>query len=983
MNVYTKRKRHLKNNTRKFRKKPILKFYLKGGFMDEEDPLENIYEFIKQEPTDEIQKQELIKYFCSETSHMTLKSDITKIIHKMPEIRETCVQLAQNVHTYLFNKWNPLASYIFSTFDENVLDTFTNVDNTYKEQFKHIKVLFHSFDWNPTDDFMSMIEKNEEFTKRLDINVLENVLSVFYRFYLKGGSAMLFLIDSYINTIRSEMTDIQKYILSEEEIEMILGGYSDYDFNFVINPLLPRERLGDNHHDKLHELSILYLYNLLINLIYSPVGDLFRNQSILNTISDKLKQNVPRIDIDTYHRPENIGYIYKSVKNPELQKQPNHKKLNFFAEITISQLEFENVFRMERNYRDNKFSLVRLLGSFKNNTIPTLSNGTPACISDKTKPVIYGELIDISIPHLDSHEIFEKWEESKNIINIKGISVYNLSAIIHDLERVVEENKKKGDPKLAKREKRLMFFYHFACVLPSLIHSRYKDDVPVFNACGSLFDKIIETKSSVLTKENRDSILYSLIGIYGYYPESIRTLDLFMILKYYFINYINANHTSFEKGRYYELASPFTKTNIPEFWTLEYKETGFNKQSSFFTLFQLGPNNTIVKIIDIQYKVLEYVHLLIDRIQKQYEVSENKIYIEKALSVFLIEFNNIFRSINDNTIVHEVICKFIQTLNLFTNNIELSEINETYSEYFIGQSLFIMKENLYEKQQIKETLNKNFVKQYVHSLLLQSMLIPHELELKYKIQSRILLKGGLLYDIYNSIQTAFLKNQDAILNINTNDIDFFLYLNIPQHMFLNQNDGIIETIFNSFKKLEAYFNKQRTNRRITMKLIQSSNTVFYIQIMVYDYIPLNNFSNEVFDAVLGSGGIPKENTFRIIETHSYELYIINIPKDVKPEEIPRYKLSSFTPELTLPNGRNVRDYLIVQKWNNLIKGIFDNIDIIKNEIIPVGYQLPTKLDLYVDSLIDIKKSYDEILIGHKDVLKKHKYVKRLLGKHTI
>ena len=116
MNVYTKRKRHLKNNTRKFRKKPILKFYLKGGFMDEEDPLENIYEFIKQEPTDEIQKQELIKYFCSETSHMTLKSDITKIIHKMPEIRETCVQLAQNVHTYLFNKWNPLASYIFSTF---------------------------------------------------------------------------------------------------------------------------------------------------------------------------------------------------------------------------------------------------------------------------------------------------------------------------------------------------------------------------------------------------------------------------------------------------------------------------------------------------------------------------------------------------------------------------------------------------------------------------------------------------------------------------------------------------------------------------------------------------------------------------------------------------------------------------------------------------------------------------------------------------
>jgi alanyl-tRNA synthetase len=86
MNIYTKRKRHLKNNTRKFRKKPILKFYLKGGFMDEEDPLENIYEFIKQEPTDEIQKQELIKYFCSETSHMTLKSDITKIIHKTSEL---------------------------------------------------------------------------------------------------------------------------------------------------------------------------------------------------------------------------------------------------------------------------------------------------------------------------------------------------------------------------------------------------------------------------------------------------------------------------------------------------------------------------------------------------------------------------------------------------------------------------------------------------------------------------------------------------------------------------------------------------------------------------------------------------------------------------------------------------------------------------------------------------------------------------------
>lgn len=960
-------KRKYNRKMRKTRKHKF-RFVLKGGqYIDEENPEELLLMF---EKTPEI---DISSYYCSEGSYMKIKTDVTKVIHRLPQIREGCVAISKELQSFIFERWTPMLEYIFSQFDVSIIDTIMSQEDT-----TELKQIFVSIKSELAHPELSRLDKTHPdsireyyylftqhlYSKNITKFRISKFANAFYRFYLKGGSAMLFIINEYHKSMKSE-----EYKMTPEEIEDVLGGYSDYDFNFTINPMLPRERNNPHHHNMLRELSKKYIFEILKTLVYSDTGHMFRNDELVETIAKHLSEHKPALIIDQSNSPKNIGIYMK-------EKTENDRKNNRFAEITASNIIIEHVFREERNYRDNKFDLVRLLASFRNITKPS------ECENNKQyKHYINGELIDVSIPHFDSHEVFKKWEESKSITMINDINVYNLSAIIHDLEQVVEENIKRQDPKLAKRERRLTFFNKLACVLPTMIHDKYADSkINITNACEQLFNEIIITDSSLLTPENKKSLTITLIGIYDTYPEFIRFPTIFLLLKQYLTHRINIPTDTTRK--LYELSSPFIKQN--QFPHLEYDESAQYDQS-YYKLLTVA-DNKITSSIDIQPHIYKYAIHLINMIQHIHDTvssDQMKYNIKQGLSILLIEFNNIYISLNDNTMVPESISAFIQSLNDLLINLQLYNINENYSEYLTGQNIFISKEKLHNQQLKKNEYTRDFMKKNYGALILQSLLLTEEIKQAKNIQSRLVLKGGFLYDIYKSIQNAILKNETDF-SITTNDMDMFMFVNQP---YLKDED--IDFIYRSFIQLKTYFEATRDPlrpQRICIDKRRQNENVYLIHMTVYDYVPYTKFQTEVFTTILEKiypTGMPT-NLYRIVESHTYELYIMNIPKssdtivvnDYYSYPKPKYTLHNFVPDIGSSKPK------IVNLWEAFIQNFERHI---KSKIplmtVPAEYRSLTinLRTLYVDSLIDIKKSYDGILTSYNDALRKDKYMNRMLG----
>jgi hypothetical protein len=922
----TKRKCH--KSSKKTRKQRF-RLVLKGGSMDDE--FENPPEFNLEE------------YFCGKNSYMGIKSDLTKVIHKFPEIRKGCILISQKLQSFIFEQWTPMLEYIFSQFE--IIDQLLNADNL-KIIFNKIKLIVNE---NTTMDRTTLLYY-EEFTKHLNSQGItpqdiSTISQAFYRFYLKGGSAMLFIIEQYQTFMKGEK-------LSPEEIENLLGGYSDFDFNFIINPYLPREGKNPIHHNKIRELTKTYIFEILQTLVYSEIGNMFRNDELVEEIAEDLREHFPKIEIDTEHRPLNIG-IYPDpsgkLTNGKISKIKirNDPMENLFAEIQMTNLDIEHAFRMKESYRDNKFDLIRLFASFKNIT-------KVEC--EKYQHFISGELIDVSIPHFDSHEILDKWKETSSILSINNIFVYNLSSIIHDLEQVIKENiERKDTTKLEKRQKRLKFFNDFACILPQMVNSEIKD------VCLPLFNEIIENEHSFLTEENKSDLTKKLVGIYINFPEFIRAekRTIFLLLKQYFKHTLDYTYTT--TTTLYELKTPFNKHY--KFPDLEY-DNAIGYKPSFYTLFTLNSDNSIQSVFNLQQDVYNYaIHLIedIERVYMSYPPLQTK--IKEALSALLIEFNNIYISIGDNTIKYETILQFIQSLNHLLIDLQLYTINDNYAEYLTGLNIFAYKQALHDKQLEKNKYTQKFMKEHSNVLLKHSLLLTKELE-KRNIKSKMMLKGGFLYDIYNAIQKAILKD-DNTFEITTNDMDMFMFINQPN---LSQED--IQFIYQSFQNLIPYF-EQSLNQRICMTLNERHDG-HVIQMIVYDYVPYDSFSSDVFTNILTSKSV--SNVYRIIESHTYELYIWNIYNHIEPNYYgwakPRYRLNDFVP-IVSPHMKTIKP---IEKWEKFIGHL--------TNILNTQTYYPTPVDireLYVDSLLDVKKSYDEILTSGKDVLKKEKYLNRMLG----
>lgn len=953
----TRRKQHKSlKKTRKHR----FRLILKGGTIDEETEFENPPEI------------NLKEYFCGSNSYMVIKSDLTKVIHKLPEIRNGCLMISRYLQSNLFEKWTPMLEYVFSqldisTINKDHLKVNDEIIDELKKIFNKIKSIVDVNKDKPFD--RTTLPYYDEFTKHLELagitaQDISNISQVFYRFYLKGGSAMLFIIHQY-------QTFMQGDKLSPEEIEELLGGYSDFDFNFIVNPYLPREPNNPIHHNKIRELAKNYIFIILQNAIYSGVGDMFRNDDLVKKIAQLLLEHSPQIKIDTEHYPLNIA-VYPNPnqipnsegKIPKL-KIANDRLKNHFGEVQMTNLNIEHAFRMEKAYRNNKFDLIRLLSSFMNITKPIECKD-----AENYKLFISGELIDVSIPHFDSHEVFDKWIESSSIVPINNIYVYNLSSIIHDLEQVIAESiQKKDTTKLAKREKRLKFFNDFACILPQLVNPDI--GISYENVCISLFNEIIENERSFLTKENKNDLTNKLIGIYINFPQFIypEKRTIFLLLKQYFKHTIDYTYDT--TTELYEITTPFNKRM--KFPDLEYSTANIYKPS-FYTLFSLNPDRSIQSVYDIQKIVFEYAIHLINDMEKVYnthELLQNK--IKEAISALLIEFNNIYISINDNTIKQEIIIRFIESLNDVLINLKLYTINDNYAEYLTGLNIFVFKEKLHDIHIEKNKYTQQFMQKHYPALLTQSLLVSKALKNR-NIPSKLVLKGGFLYDIYNSIQNAIIKNKYDF-KTTTNDMDMFMFINQP---YLRDED--IAFIYQSFINLKTHFEKRKDSlQRICMSINRQSRNEYVIQMIVYDYVPYANFSSDVFTNILKTIHPPPQNIYRIIESHTYELYIFNIYNHIEPNYYygwakPRYTLSDFIPAVR----SDMKHLKPIEKWENFLKQLTETLktqtDVYQQHKVEINIR-----DLYVDSLLDIKKTYDEIMTSNKDVLKKEKYLNRMVG----
>jgi len=114
--------------------------------------------------------------------------------------------------------------------------------------------------------------------------------------------------------------------------------------------------------------------------------------------------------------------------------------------------------------------------------------------------------------------------------------------------------------------------------------------------------------------------------------------------------------------------------------------------------------------------------------------------------------------------------------------------------------------------------------------------------------------------------------------------------------------------------------------------------------MVYDYTDLNT------DTPLGNVAniIDKQHTpnyYRVVESHVYELHIINLKKD----------------------------YMDNFKKTKITIGELGTID-------PTSWNINSETlnSIYIDDPIEIMNTYTEIINGKKDIFKKNKYIKRLL-----
>lgn len=950
------------------------------------------------------------EYYCD---FMMMKTDGTKVLHKSDKLRQVCLQLSQELTHRLYSTVNPLLEVVRN----NILiprweNERTNPDN------KQFTQLINQIFENNTQLIQQYMPIFQGFLgvgdgQGITSDDLYIIGSQFYRFYLKGGTAMSMVVEylqEEMNRIIDEQGKDTPGQITREDLAKIIGDPSDYDFNFVLNPYLTEDEFN-----MLRDQSIVFLYDFFVEVI--TTHPFFSNTEFKKAYQSALWNHIPTLPTqDT--PPVNSVFVqrsfYENVRSDILRERVRNVKnngFNQFSEVSLGFNSFENPLGEE--LRNTQFVLIRLMTQLPLDTtkIPVRCQYPDGNL--RKTPNVAGEMIDISIPIYTSVEKLSKWYESNNTTRINYIYLYNIYAMIHDLEIIIEEAKHKSDgggTKIDKRHRRLNFFQKLLCILPAKLHP---DAEHLTNACSKVVESICQDSIQpyetvdfdqdiglqISPSYNLKTLSQTLVSIFTNFPESIQQskrgdISIFLLVKQYFYVYLTSRINDIYTHALSEVYSSLQKNQLssdPNFHDLYYIDTT-NMKFMYYTLFSLSSTGTVTEKIDLNIAIYQYIATLLSYFERNIQSIENdeqrngiQTHITKILCSYLLEFNHMVVSTNDNTLMFDIISQFANILIRLYRDYSsvplqfLPQNNPT--QFYIGNNLMIARDVVYERSLFKQKLNKEFVKQHFLGLL---SIYSHSHTQVFQKQGfplesyQYTIRGGFLYSIYKIVQDKIQHGYENISipdEIETNDMDTSIFISeqSPKQFTL-----LVNSLYSYFKDaFTNYFNNvysrdiPRRGKRISLSLRTISDNHALIQIILYDFVSLNSSLQSVFINTIKSfyPNAKLETLYRIFESHVFEINIYNSLPPRAEQYHPIEALGNYVPF----SGEN--------PWIPLLKSLNEELNNTFNSVLPEELRA-RNIDirhLYFQDIYKMTKEYQQILYEGKDAIHKQKYIHRLLG----
>jgi len=771
-----------------------------------------------------------LKYY---TNYMLIKADATTILHSFDIVKNECIIMCQELTYKLYNTQNEILFYIKNKI---IPETFPELFDGTKNYEKIKKFIYNEFnDENRFNEYFNSFMNIQFFEENDGINLnpidLENYNNLFFRCYLKGGSAFYFVLNLYIHSLKN-ISNNNFIGITNENIETYLGKKSDYDFDILIN-----ENLEKKHYDELAKIITIQIIYYLKELIYDH-PKLFNNDAFIKNFMNKLNNNNPPLyPLNPSGKNEMKKIIIKSSTiNDDLIEInniiTNNVSNNKIGLIYFTKLKFKNAFE-EEGKEDVNFILIRLLTEFKQKYM----NGNK--ISN-----INAEIFDFSIPLFESYEKKIKWKNTKNNIKIDGVYCYNLNSIINDLNTIIKETIKNnvGLNKLEKRKNRLIFFNNLICIIPRLL---IKDSDEIFyktglkledynEKCEEILSVICKNYINELNSTELENLKKSLEGIYLNFPETInpKKLNIFVILKQYFKNKLIDVMNNPVNETNYMTNIIFKNCMFDDIMHDDYPSFG-NFLSQYFNIIHLDGSNILIneKIYN------DYCINIIDSLEKLSQIKyQNTEQIEIFLCKLFVNYSVFINSFSNFFLSYDSIILFIELLykinSIYENNTDdIIYFSYPSVENYIFYSRNILKNILIENENFSNSLMDNCTKDIIICTLFINNIIKN-------IDYKLCLRGSYAYNV---IQLLY-NNSNTI---NYNDIDSYLILNDDT----SYDDFIIisKQIYNHYLNLLSAFlenNLFMYNQNISFKIeMRLTDIGILIQLLATMYVPLNSESS--------------------------------------------------------------------------------------------------------------------------------------------
>lgn len=892
------------------------------------------------------------------TNFMAMKADATTVLHEYENVKTACVEMCQRVTHHLCNEWTEVLKYIKRTVVPEIFSiegttnlSHENIVNFIKDETRNENEALKCY------ESFKKIQFGDNSTQVTEDDI-ERYSFLFYRFYLKGGNAFTFTVNSYNDKIIQFLNHQgQARILQDDEIINMLGKSSDYDFNLIINP-----KLSNEHYDMMSILFSAMITDFLVKLIDDFSTVLFNNDAFVQSFKQQLLANNPPLYAG--NGPRQIlkvkGAFNRHIgTNDVLQSIRNDPSKNKLGHVNINWLDIPSKYKGKGN-KNAKFILIRLMSYFQNAIIDPRNDPKITHIFEKRISEICGEIIDISIPTYYGYEKYVKWSvDGTQLLKINGVYCYNLSIVLYDLKRMIDENIMSGEiAKLQKRKNRLIFFHNLACIIPRLI---YTDKDTLYEQTGiKNFDKSCENIIKAICSEEiinkRPSLIENLQdilkGIYLNFPETINSsnMNIFILLKQYFRYYLiesisRPENLTYESDIIYKNdilinLEAITTDECKHIFNITYENQYFNiieQMNGHFNCF------TVLNII-----LYNNVCKIIDDLKIKSDTDEN---IKQYLCNVLVTFSPFIYSFSSFSVKYDGLIEFInflKTINTMNNISSNQEVINT-------RQIINIVTNEYE------TFANELMKNIHFSIINFSLLINDHMN------SNLFLYGSYAYNIHkllHKIVEGQIINEAQIIasfndsNTKFNDINMGIVLNTSPSEYPLAAYEIYKRYVDLFQSNFASFTiLNELPYKIYMDICEE-NMQYKIRGSINIYQPVNDkYVNMSFNKL----NYNTNNKYRILSYDFFTLYVSNQMPDLE-----TYSTISAIIGDTLYLNTEAK-----QQWFDAYNNVVNNGNTTTTSVYNINF--------YISNLYGITSNYQQKIDDPDlDALIKNKYMERML-----